>query len=117
MDERIEMTDDPTPCVVVVRSEPVLPLSDAEYFAWYANSVAGLLKVPGVERARWFESVDGDMRYMAMYELADLSVLEHELYPSGPWFGSIRPHVRFTRNVYCERTPAWEGGAVGPAPG
>jgi hypothetical protein len=90
------------PVVLSVRSEPVAPLSESEYHAWYANHITQLLAVPGVLLARRFESIDGDMRFMAMYEIANQEVMQSEAYRSVGRFGRIDPYVRYTRNVYRE---------------
>lgn len=95
------------PVLLVVRSEPLPSLSEDRYHAWYSEHVAELLAIPGFNRARWFESVEGDMRYMATYEIASLDVLRSDSYPFGPGFGSIDEHVRYTRNVYREIDRDW----------
>ena len=88
--------------LLVVRSEPLDPAWLDRYHAWYSDHIAKLLAVEGVRSARRFESIDGDMRYMAMYEVDDMEVFASPAYRSVGRFGEMEPHVRFTRNVYRE---------------
>lgn len=89
-------------CFLVVRSEPITQDKFAEYHRWYEEHIVNLLQVKGVRAARRFESIEGDMRYMAMYEIADIGVFSTPEYRAVGRFGIMEPHVRFTRNVYRE---------------
>jgi hypothetical protein len=73
-----------------------------EYHRWYEDHIRALLGVEGVRSARRFESLDGDMRYMAAYEMADVGIFDRPAYKAVGRFGIMEPHVRFTRNVYRE---------------
>jgi hypothetical protein len=88
--------------LLVVRSEPLDSAWLDRYHAWYADHIAKLLAVDGVRSARRFESVDGDMKYMAMYEIDNMEVFSSPAYRAVGRFGEMEPHVRFTRNVYRE---------------
>jgi hypothetical protein len=91
-----------TKCFLVVRSEPITHNKLAEYHRWYEEHIANLLRVKGVRGARRFESLEGEMRYMAMYEIDDPGVFSSPEYRAVGRFGIMEPHVRFTRNVYRE---------------
>jgi hypothetical protein len=99
----------PEPVLLVVRSEPIDPTMAERYHEWYEGHVRLLLTVPGILSGRRFESVDGEPRYMAMYEVEDSSVLESEAYLSVRGFGEMAPHVRYTRNVYRQMSPVDTG--------
>ncbi|MBO0663189.1 hypothetical protein LQ948_11140 [Jiella sp. MQZ9-1] len=73
-----------------------------DYHAWYEDHIAKLLSVPGVRLARRFESIEGEMRFMALYEVDDVSVFDSAAYKAVGRFGEMEAHVRFTRNVYRE---------------
>jgi hypothetical protein len=89
-------------CFLVVRSEPTDDQMFLQYHQWYEQHIRALLAVKGVQQARRFESIDGDMRYMAMYEIDDFNVFSSPEYRAVGRFGAMEPHVRFTRNVYRE---------------
>lgn len=90
------------PLLLVVRSEPLTPEVAPEYHRWYADHVEKLTAVPGVLSGRRFECIDGEMQFMAMYEIADMETFDTPPYREIKGFGTIEPHVRFTRNVYRE---------------
>ena len=88
------------PVLLVVRSEPKDPAMLAQYHRWYKDHMKKLLAVDGVLSARRYESVDGDMRFVAIYEIRDMSVFELPAYRAVGKFGDMEPHVRYTRNIY-----------------
>lgn len=92
----------PDRVLLVVRSEPVAERFAREYHEWYADHMRKLLAVPGVDAARRFESVDGEMRYMAMYDIASREVIQSDAYQAVASIAAIRDKMRFTRNVYRE---------------
>ena len=97
------------PVTLIVRSEPSDPTMLDRYHAWYADHLRQLLAVPGVEVAQRYESIDGDMRYMARYELESTDVFDTEAYRAIGRFGPMERHVRFTRNVYRTMPPTRNG--------
>ena len=89
-------------CFLMVRSEPLDPRMLPDYHQWYEDHIQQLLGVKGVRRARRFESISGDMRYAALYEMDNPGIFESPAYRAVGRFGVMEPHVRFTRNVYRE---------------
>jgi hypothetical protein len=89
-------------CFLIVRSEPTEDRMLEEYHRWYEAHIRDLLQVPGVSAAKRFESLEGDMRYMAMYEMDDIKVFSSPEYKAVGRFGTMQSHLRFTRNVYRE---------------
>jgi hypothetical protein len=62
------------------------PEHEAEFNRWYDEEHLPLLaQVPGVLRARRFFDPDGKPRYVALYDLADETVIEHP-----DWQAAIR---------------------------
>jgi hypothetical protein len=88
------------PLLLVVRSEPVGPEHLEEYHRWYADHVKQLVEVPGVLSGRRFECIDGEMQFMAQYEIENWDVFDTPPYRKIKGFGTIEPYVRSTRNVY-----------------
>ena len=88
--------------LLVVRSEPNDPAMLDRYHRWYEDHIRKLLSVDGVLSARRFESVEGDLRFMAVYEIRDMSVFDSPEYRAVGRFGEMERHVRYTRNVYRE---------------
>ncbi len=65
---------------------------------------------PGFLSGRRFVAVEGEPKYLAIYDLESPSVLESEDYKKivGPseWTQRIRPHfIKQIRNVYIEVDP------------
>ena len=96
--------------LLVVRSEPTRPDLAAAYERWYAEHMVQVAAVEGVFSARRFESVDGPLRWMSMYEIAGTEVFDAPGYPRRGSFGPLDGHVEFTRNVYREVPWAPPGG-------
>ncbi len=75
------------------------PAYDEEYNAWYDEEhIPFLLRVPGVLRARRFRAVEGEPRYLALYDLATPEVRQSEAFARAadtPWSARMRRH--------CER--------------
>ncbi|HLZ72297.1 MAG TPA: hypothetical protein VKV26_20530 [Dehalococcoidia bacterium] len=72
---------------------------DEEYNAWYDDEhIPLLLKVPGVLRARRFRALEGEPRYLALYDLAAPEVRHSPAFSQAadtPWSARMRAH--------CER--------------
>jgi hypothetical protein len=94
---------------------------------WYDDEhLAERVEVPGILSARRYVAVEGEPKYLAMYELDTPAVVQGEPYlekkrhPT-PLTEDVEAHVRMVRNVYAEITPRMAGGpgplADGVAPG
>lgn len=88
--------------LLIVRSEPNRPEWHEEYVTWYAEHMHNLMAVEGVRSARRFESIDGPMRYMSMYEIQGPDVFASPAYRAVGRFGPLEDRVNYTRNVYRE---------------
>ena len=73
---------------------------EEEFNAWYNTVyVPGYLQVPGVLGARRFVVVDGQPKYLTVYDFARADVPESEAWhrarESNPWTARVRPHLIF----------------------
>jgi hypothetical protein len=70
---------------------------ETEFNEWYnVDHVPALVGVPGVFCARRYVAVDGDPKYLAMYELSDAKILgspEWEQARNSEWTVRMRPHL------------------------
>ncbi len=87
------------------------PAYEEEYNAWYDDEhIPFLLKVPGVLRARRFRAVEGEPRYLALYDLASPEVRHSEAFARAidtPWSARMRRHCeRRLTGLYRPVTPA-----------
>ena len=54
---------------------------EEELLAWYAEEhLAERMACPGILRARCFEAIDGEPRFLALCDLADLGAVETDVY-------------------------------------
>ena len=72
---------------------------EEEFNAWYNTVyIPGYLTVPGCIRARRFVAIDGQPKYLTVYEFEHPKVPESEAWrkvrESNPWTARIRPHMR-----------------------
>jgi hypothetical protein len=72
---------------------------DEEFNDWYDTAyIPGYLTVPGVTRARRFVVIDGQPKYLTVYEFEHPRVSESEAWnrvrDSNPWTFRIRPNMR-----------------------
>ncbi|GFG52672.1 hypothetical protein CQY20_01470 [Mycolicibacterium agri] len=88
---------------------------------WYDEEhLAERGAIPGVLSARRYVAVEGQPKYLAMYELDNPAVVQQEPYlekkrnPT-PMTQEVEAHVRMIRGVYAEITPKFAGGP-GPLP-
>jgi hypothetical protein len=88
---------------------------------WYDDEhLAERLEVPGILSARRYVAVEGEPKYLAMYELDTPAVVQGEAYlekkrqPTA-LTEEVESHVRMIRGVYAEITPKIAGGP-GPLP-
>lgn len=89
----------------------VEPEHEEEFNRWYDEEhFPERLRCEGFLSARRFQAVEGEPKYLAIYELADPEVLDSEAYlrvmPPSDWMRSLRPHfTTMIRNVYRDITP------------
>ena len=76
----------------------VEPEWEEEFNRWYNEEHVPLLtKVPGVLSGRRFEAIEGEPKYLALYELESPQVLESDAWAKARetrWTQRIRPHTR-----------------------
>ena len=85
------------------------PEHEDEFNRWYEQEhIPEKLEVPGFRSARRFQADDGASRYLAVYELDDVSVPTSEEYMSQTpteWTERLRPYWRdWSRSVWVEIT-------------
>jgi hypothetical protein len=92
------------------------PEYEEEFNRWYTEEhFPERQQCPGFLSARRFVSVEGEPKYLALYDLDDPEVLETEEYrrirPPSEWTKKLQPHfTTMVRNVYREITPAVPDG-------
>ena len=94
----------------------ILPEIENDWNNWYnSKHIPSRLNIPGFLSARRFVAVDGDPKYMTIYDLADVHVLKSEAYlklrdkeaalPSGS-FEAITPTLpNYSRGLYEQIYP------------
>lgn len=91
------------------------PAFEEEFNAWYdTEHIAERLAVPGFETGLRFVCVEGTPRYLAMYDLTRLEVLDSPEYlavagNASPWTKRVTSRVRIYRSVGAQVYP---GNAV-----
>ena len=66
--------------VLMIRTD-VLPDKEAEWNNWYdTKHIPGRLEVPGIYAVRRFVAIEGEPKYLTIYELASVDVLASEAY-------------------------------------
>jgi len=80
---------------------------EEEFNAWYdTEHVPERLSVPGILSAERYVAVEGQPKYLALYECTDERVLQSEAYlkilkPGTPWTRRVTPHfINSSRCVY-----------------
>jgi len=59
----------------------ITPEAEREFNEWYNQEhIPQLLEVPGFLSGRRYQSVEGDPKYLALYELTDVSVLKGDAF-------------------------------------
>jgi hypothetical protein len=80
---------------------------DSEFNEWYnIDHVPALVGVPGVYCARRYRAVEGDPKYLAVYEMNDARVPkspEWDKARNSEWTGRIRPHLKDGRVITSRR--------------
>ena len=86
----------------------VEPAHEADFNRWYNEEhVPERLSVPGFLNARRFVALEGEPKYLALYDLESPEVLQTEAYTKllagTPWTNATKQHwIRSVRNVYVE---------------
>jgi hypothetical protein len=84
------------------------PAHEADFNRWYNEEhVPERLSVPGFLNARRFVAIEGEPKYLALYDLEGPDVLQTEAYTKllagTPWTNETKKHwIRSVRNVYTE---------------
>jgi hypothetical protein len=114
MQRRREMSKGKRRGLLLVMIE-IDPAHEEEFNRWYNEEhLPERLACPGFLSGRRFVAVEGEPKYLALYDLESPDVLQSEAYkkiygPSG-WTQRISKHfVRSVRNVYLEITPDTAG--------
>ncbi len=105
-----EAPGEDAPFVYVVKTD--IPEDfEADFNAWYEHEhVPALASVPGCLRARRFLAIDGQPKYMAVYELENPDVIKSAAWAKArdtAWTEKIRPHMQnLERRAYQLILPA-----------
>ena len=105
----LENARDDAPGLLLVMME-IKPEREEEFNRWYNEEhVPERLAIPGFRKARRFKAVEGEPKYLALYELDSPAVLETETYKywtgqgTTPWTESVLSDLtQFVSNVYVE---------------
>ncbi len=87
------------------------PAHEEEFNRWYNEEhLPERQTCPGFLSARRFVAVEGEPKYLALYDLDSPDVLKSEayqkIYPPSDWTKKVSGHfLRAVRNVYVEITP------------
>ena len=94
------------------------PAHEEEFNRWYNEEHVPERKAcPGFLSARRFIALEGEPKYLAIYDLESAEVLKspeyQKIYPPSEWTKKISKHfLRAVRNVYVEITPEESGKAT-----
>jgi hypothetical protein len=87
------------------------PAHEDDFNRWYDEEhLPERLQCEGFLSARRYVALEGEPKYLALYELEDPGVLDRAAYqrllPPSEWMQRLTPHFpRLVRNVYSEITP------------
>src|SRR6266851_5688886 len=85
----------------------IAPEIEAEFNAWYdTEHIPERLSVPGFLSGLRFVAVDGQPKYLALYELSDAEVRKSEAWKQAAdsdWTKRMRPHFHDVRAVVSRR--------------
>ena len=91
------------------------PAHEEEFNRWYNEEhLPERRACPGFLSARRFVALEGEPKYLALYELGSPEVLQsaayQKIYPPSEWTKRVSKHfLRSVRNVYAEITPPADG--------
>ncbi len=101
--------DNPSDFVLTVRMN-VAPQHESEFNEWYnSDHIPALVSVPGVFCARRYVAVEGEHKYLALYELRDAEVRKSEAWnraADSDWSKRMRPNFRDVKAVVSRRISA-----------
>ena len=108
----IEQIAEPAPFLQMGRID-IGAAVEEEFNDWYNTAyIPPYLAVPGCLAARRFVAIDGQPKYLTLYEFNDAGVSESAAWEqardSNPWSKRIRPHMRHDRGspgVYRRLSP------------
>ena len=104
--------------IYVTGTEPDPDWED-EFNRWYDDEhIPNLRSVPGYFSARRYVAVEGDPKYMAIYEIASLDAFrspEHDRLANTAWTERMRPHFKGRGLVFYEQVFPQEGLIQGAA--
>jgi hypothetical protein len=93
-------------CVLTVRLN-IPQEKEREFNEWYnVDHVPALVGVPGVFCARRYLAVEGDPKYLAVYELREATVVkgqEWERARNSEWTLKMRPHLQDGKVIISRR--------------
>jgi hypothetical protein len=96
----------PAEFVLTVRID-VPPQHESEFNEWYnSDHLPALVAVPGVYCARRYVAIEGEPRYLALYEMREAAVRKSEAWKKAgdsDWTKRIRPHFRAVKAVVSQR--------------
>jgi hypothetical protein len=87
------------------------PAYEADFNRWYREEhYPERMACPGFLSGKRFVALEGEPKYLAIYELESPAVLESPEYrkiaPPSEWTQKLKPHfVKYLRNVYVEIEP------------
>ncbi len=94
----IDDTAGPAPFLQIGRINVAAAMED-EFNDWYNTAyIPGYLTVPGCMRARRFVAIEGQPKYLTVYEFANAGVPDSPAWAQArngnPWNARMRPHVQ-----------------------
>lgn len=96
----------PAPFVLTVRMD-IPQQHESEFNEWYnSDHLPALVGVPGVYCARRYVAVEGEPKYLALYELRDAEVRKSDAWKKAAdsdWTLRMRPHFRAVRSIVSRR--------------
>jgi len=97
---------EPAEFVLTVRMD-IPQQHESEFNEWYnSDHLPALVDVPGVYCARRYVAVEGEPKYLALYELSDAEVRKSEAWKQAAdsdWTKRMRPHFRDVKAVVSRR--------------
>ena len=106
--------------IVFTAATDVEPEWEDEWHRWYREEhLPALLALPGVRSGRRYVAVEGEPKYLALYEIESPAVLQgpdFERAVRTDWTARLKPHFRSILGTHEQVFPT-EGLLAGPASG
>jgi antibiotic biosynthesis monooxygenase (ABM) superfamily enzyme len=106
--------------IYITATEPETGWED-EFNRWYDEEhIPNLRAVPGYFSARRYIAVEGEPKYMAIYEIASMDAFrsaEHERAANTPWTARMRPHFQSRGMTFYQQIFPADGVLHGPSRG